>query len=78
MGTAAAAGTYPTKAELCSALGSMLTCTMLEDKTACDANTDCLWYGDDPDDSFCSVSESISMQMDYAFRTFNIWRLGVG
>ena len=68
VGTAAAAGTYPTKAESCSALGSRLTCSMLEDKDACNANTDCLWEENEeyPDESSCGAGEAISMQMQYA------------
>lgn len=68
LGTAAAAGTYPTKAESCSAFTSMLTCEMLEDKDACNANTDCLWEVEEeyPDEAMCTVGKALRMQMDYS------------
>ncbi len=69
VGTAAAAGTYPTKAESCSAFESMLSCQMLDEKKdGCVANTNCQWILNttEYDDPFCTVLNATQLQMEYA------------
>ena len=54
VGTAAAAGTYPTDAVACANLGHFLDC-MLLDEASCNANTNCLYS----DEQGCGTSAAI-------------------
>jgi hypothetical protein len=67
VGTAAAAGTYPTDTEACANLGHFLDCTIAEDQAACEANTNCQFVKDE-EIGFegCTPSDAINVVTENA------------
>ena len=67
MGTAAAAGTYPTDTEACANLGHFLDCTIAEDQATCEANTNCQFVKDE-EMGFegCTPSDAINVVTENA------------
>jgi len=67
VGTAAAAGTYPTDTEACANLGHFLDCTIAEDQAACEANTNCQFVKDE-EMGFegCTPSDAINVVTENA------------
>ena len=67
VGTAAAAGTYPTDTEACANLGHSLDCMIAEDQAACEANTNCQFVKDE-EMGFegCTTSDAVTVVTDNA------------
>ena len=61
VGTAAAAGTYPTDAVACANLGHQLDCMMLGEEAKCTANNNCQYYDGSGEDGRegCATSDAI-------------------
>jgi hypothetical protein len=67
VGTAAAAGTYPTDTEACADLGHFLDCTIAADQAACEANTNCQYVKDEEMGyEVCTPSDAINVVTENA------------